>query len=159
MHAGIDPGTRNIGVAITDDDGKLVHSQVFDMVKDGLEVTINNIVEYTKDCSTVCIERFVPYQGKHSKASEKTTMLIGGLAYAYMNKGITPEMYRAIDWKIKLCKYLVRNKDFDNPSSSFDKRYSIAAAKCITGISQKEKLTTHEGDAACLSYMWKTDIQ
>jgi hypothetical protein len=59
-------------------------------------------------------------------------------------------MVRAIDWKPKVCKYLVRKKGFNNPYPSFDKQFSILAANTLSGGDTK---VDHEADAVCLSYL------
>jgi Holliday junction resolvasome RuvABC endonuclease subunit len=155
MHIGIDPGTVNMGIAITDDDGKLLYSDVLNSRELGslystVHVVIGLAAEY--NTKTLGIERFVAYKGMHSKASEEILMLIGALQFVFESAHHSIKLVRAIEWKPTLCKYLVRTKGFDNPSTSFDKKYSRAAAECITG--QKLK-TDHEADAVCLSYIWK----
>lgn len=97
------------------------------------------------------IERFVAYKNVLSEASEQILMFIGALQYALLDRGYEVHMVRAIDWKPKVCKYLVRSKEFNNPYSSFDKKYSILAAQTLSGI--EGKMVDHEADAICLSYL------
>lgn len=153
-HLGIDPGTANIGVAITDDDGKLLFSHVYSLKDDGgLQGVTEQIVElaYRHYISTCAIERFVTFKGIHSKASEEILMLIGYLRYALTLAKVDIKLYRSIEWKPALCKYLVKNCGFDNPSIKFDKIFSKAAAETIT----KEKIKNdHIADAIGLSRMW-----
>lgn len=100
----------------------------------------------------VFIERFVVYEGKHSSASEDILILIGGLQYFFQrNPMCKVYMLRAIEWKQRLCKYLVRTKGFSNPYPSFDKKFSLLAAKTISG--EDSINTNHEADAICLSFM------
>jgi hypothetical protein len=157
-HLGIDPGTRNIGVAITDDDGKLLFSKVYALEDDGgLQGVTEHIVELVyRRCVTSCaIERFVAFKGIHSKASEEILMLVGYLRYALALAQIPVSLYRSIEWKPALCKYLVKEFKFDNPSTKFDKIFSKAAAENIT----KEKIKNdHLADAIGLSRMWRVEL-
>ena len=95
------------------------------------------------------IERFVPYGNVQSSAGEDTLMVIGALRYMFESAGAEVGLVRAIDWKQRLCKYLVKNKGFSNPSSSFDKKFSLAAAQALLGYALK---SDHEADAVCLSF-------
>lgn len=95
------------------------------------------------------VERFVAYKGVVSEASEDILMFIGAVTSSLQELGYEVGLVRAIDWKPKLAKWLVRNKNFDNPSTSFDKKFSLAAAEALTG---KKPKTDHEADAICLSY-------
>lgn len=160
-HLGIDPGLKNIGIVVTDDDGKLVFSQAL-----GLEQCQNGVTGFVQGILRVCskyevqtcaIERFVTFKGIQSKVSEEILMLIGALRYAIENYGhLKVSMYRSIDWKPALCKYLVKELRFDNPSQKFDKQFSKAAASAIT----KEKITNdHIADAIGLSRMWATELR
>jgi Holliday junction resolvasome RuvABC endonuclease subunit len=155
--AGIDPGTANLGVAVLDKGtDKLVYSEVYS-VKDyendafSLVYDVSNTIR--DHCNyRICMERYVAYAGRQTAVTESLLMVIGALKYALEYHGETVHMYRAIDWKPALCKYLFKTKGFKNPAASFDKKYSMAAAECIIG----EKLkTNHEADAVCLAYMWK----
>lgn len=160
-HLGIDPGVKNIGVAITDDTGKLIFSIVTELGEDrtnGL-LSVAAKVRYLcgeYDIKTVAIERFVAFKGIHSKISEDILMLIGCLWYATRTfNDLKVSLYRSIDWKPSLCKYLVKEIGFDNPSQKFDKQFSRAAAQAIT----KEKITNdHVADAIGLSRMWITKL-
>lgn len=155
MHLGIDPGTVNIGVAVTDDEGNLLRSEVLNSKETGFNATVVQIalIRHDYELKTLGMERYVAYKGMHSGASEEILMIIGAIRYAYADYSVS--LFRAIDWKPTLCKYLVKHKGFSNPSTSFDKKYSRAAAQCITG--QKVK-TDHEADAICLSFMWKVYV-
>jgi len=163
MYIGIDPGTVNLGLALVEDSGLIIHTQVLnmkdsnnmlqfidmliDLCRDHIPVDSSNRREHI---NRVVIERFVPYAGTFSSDSERIVMLIGGLQYAFHEThGSEVLLLRAIEWKPKLCKDLYKKKKFNNPSTKFDKKFSHAAATCITG--QKFK-TDHEADAVCLAY-------
>lgn len=158
-HLGVDPGTKNIGVAITDDEGKLLASEVLSIEEcSGLDGVANKILCLCDEHSvtTCAIERFVPFKGIYSKASEEILMLIGCLWYALTLGRIKITLYRSIEWKPALCKYLVKETGFNNPSTSFDKLFSKAAAEKIT----KEKIKNdHIADGIGLSRMWAVSLQ
>lgn len=97
----------------------------------------------------VTIERFVPYGNVQSSAGEDTLMVIGALRYMFESAGAKVNLTRAIDWKQKLCKHLVKSQGFSNPSASFDKKFSLAAAKALLG---RSLTSDHEADAVCLSF-------
>lgn len=103
--------------------------------------------------TSACLERYVSYKGVNTAEAENILMLIGGLRqalrYSQASLPFDVLLVRAIDWKTDLVKYLVKNKGFDNPSTSLDKKFSIAAAKCIIG--NHEIKTDHEADAICLA--------
>ena len=161
---GIDPGWSSCGVCLQLE-GKVLGAKNFvpseygtpwDFYNSGLLPWLEPLLKDGEVyISNVRMERFVAYAGVHSEASEKILMLIGALAYAleescsYIN-AVDIGLVRAIDWKQKLCKYLVRTKGFSNPYPSFDKQYSILAAKTLwpefTG-------SNHEADAVCLSFL------
>lgn len=180
MRIGIDPGWASFGVAI-EHDGKTIFKDSYiprdheedictfikflvtrllhasdvladDLLKTG--ITPGAALEIMK-LTDVYIERFVAYKGIHSDMSEKILMLIGALNYEFTRYGAKVHMVRAIDWKPKVCKYLVRTQGFNNPNPSFDKKFSIAAANALSGGSSK---VDHEADAICLSYLGLVDI-
>lgn len=160
---GIDPGWKSCGVSLLKD-GKIIFTKNYipesygtprDFIEHGLwedldSLEIDNIDE-------LFIERYVAYAGVTSSASEEILMNIGALCFWF---GITFDcritLLRAIDWKTRLCKYLVRNKGFDNPYPSFDKKFSVLAARAISGM--EEIKSNHEADAICLSYMKEVEI-
>jgi len=152
---GIDPGWSNLGLVVLDENNKKVFStnmtpskykttyQAVKAVEDALE-------PYWGSVDSAAIEKYVVYgRGVPSKAAIDTTMMVGALQYMFYGKGVNPQLYRAIDWKQKVCKELYKTKDFRNPSSSFDKKFSFAAAECICEDSFE---TDHEADAACLAF-------
>jgi hypothetical protein len=154
---GIDPGWASCGIALQQD-GKLLSKTHFvprDVTKnDNLDGAVTYAYEAGKmlgaEPKQVFIERYVAYKGIHSDMSERILMYIGALKYEYERRNIAVHMVRAIDWKPKICKFLVRTKEFNNPYPSFDKKFSILAAEVLSG--QKFK-TDHEADAVCLSYL------
>lgn len=160
-HLGIDPGWVNLGAAVTkceNGEWSLVASKTFNpsKLKDPTEDICSWVASVVPDDlpSTACLERYVSYKGVNTAEAENILMLIGGLREALRwhvlkDESTQPHLVRAIDWKTDLVKYLVKNRGFDNPSTSLDKKFSIAAAKCIIG--NHEIKTDHEADALCLS--------
>lgn len=151
MELGIDPGTKNIGLALTDN-GKYVQSEVISFTDaPSRHQAIHDVIYIVHAWAIhrVNIERFVPYSGVYSKSAENILLFIGGIDFA-LSEDCHVVLYRAIEWKPKLCKYLVKKYGFSNPSKSFDKKFSMAAAHAITGITPK---TDHEADAICLSHL------
>lgn len=114
----------------------------------GTVETIFNAVN-GQEIAGLCIERYVAYRNVMSPDSEKILMLIGAILGEAERRGIPTQAYRAIDWKIGLCKHLVLTRGFSNPSDKLDKKFSFAAQTCITGRKTK---TDHEADAECLTY-------
>lgn len=164
MNIGIDPGVASFGIAV-EHSGELVYSEYwsprdFGSIKNFVELMIVDMyrddpIFLSNALGEVTIERFVAYKGIHSDASEKILMLIGALNYKFDTlTGVAPTMVRAIDWKPKVCKYLVRTKGFNNPYPSFDKKFSMLAAEALSG----EKIENdHIADAVCLSYLGRID--
>lgn len=163
---GIDPGWASCGYSLTTD-GKVVVKGFLEprqFVEDGevlssaVDEVWNQLRVFPKDSlemfDRLYIERYVAYAGVTSSASEQILMFIGALVHRFEFDGIPVTMVRAIDWKPKVCKYLVRTQGFNNPHPSFDKKYSILAAEALSG--QKFK-TDHEADAVCLSYLGVID--
>lgn len=161
---GIDPGWASCGFAVMQDSKVIFKGSYVPRDHKG---TILGFVEHLESELTkagidiysdhniqdVTIERYVAYKGIQSEASENILMLIGGLNF-YFNQVAPVNMVRAIEWKPKICKYLVRTKGFNNPYTSFDKKFSILAAKTLSGL---ELDTDHEADAICLSYLGEVD--
>jgi Holliday junction resolvasome RuvABC endonuclease subunit len=167
LSLGIDPGWKNLGIALIkrDDENKV------SVVKTGVLTpylyetiwdTPYHIEDWLKDTgfkpfeiTAVGIERFVSYNNVDSAEQEHILLTIGavaghlsracGLASGYVN------MYRAFEWKVNLNKYLVKTKKFSNPSTSFDKVFSVAAAKACLDYDYNFK-TDHEGDASAIAY-------
>jgi hypothetical protein len=161
MILGIDPGWASCGIAVQED-GRFLRSYHFAprdySVNGSVETPIRHLRQQLDDSHDVeldCIreayiERYVAYKGIHSDMSEAILMFIGALKYWLEQRDIKVHMTRAIDWKPKVCKHLVRTKGFNNPYPSFDKKYSILAATTLSGWEFK---TDHEADAVCLSYL------
>lgn len=157
---GIDPGWKNLGYAVVNLNAEgqlsLLKSGTMDPSSLGLVGTVEYLVENldTPSPEIVTIERFVSYKGVNSSAFENIAMLIGGINYAFQKEGSVlesyPQLVRAIEWKTELVKLLVKNKGFDNPSTSLDKKFSIAAAKSCLDIPGDFK-SDHEADAICLA--------
>lgn len=153
IHLGIDPGKINTGIAVISSDGLSFSTNCIDASSLSMLETINNIFGLANGLAieTVSVERFIAYEGINSKASEFIVMIIGAIVLRAEQLGIPVYQFRAIDWKMNLCKSLYKTKGFKNPSKShkLDKEFSLAAAKCITGYDFK---TDHEADAVCLAY-------
>lgn len=166
---GIDPGWKNLGLAIVTESDlpwkvRVVGSMTLNPSKDdrifveSLPVIINSLMEDTLryDVDYLTIERYVPYNNVFSSETENITMLIGMIRSRFFHRnecneeGITPTMVRAIDWKVFMAQTMTKNCKFDNPSSSLDKKYSIALAKFITN-NEYVINTDHEADAICLA--------
>ena len=158
---GIDPGWSSCGYAIVNEESELVCSGSY-IPKESGDITkaVNLLLTLflkeergiftTLTPLVVNIERFVAYRGVQTSSSEEILMFIGALIYAFGNAGETVLLTRAIDWKPKLCKWLVRNKGFNNPFPSFDKKFSLLAAETVSG---KKGINDHEADAICLAYI------
>lgn len=154
---GIDPGWRNLGIAlsdVTDGKGVLLKSKTLDPSKSS---SYSNFLASVSDLcgdyslNLVCIERYVPFKGMHTPNSEEINKLIGALCYFFEDKhGLQPQLFRSIEWKTKLAQELYKTGNFKNPSTSLDKKFSLAAAAFCCNV--KGKITDHEADAVCLSY-------
>ena len=161
----VDPGWKNLGFAIVrrkvgDENISLVYSCVLNPAKLGgilpcLTKVCKLIEEYIPhNASKVYsgLERYVAYQGVNTSESENILMMIGALVVGmhYFNKGTSnTNMVRAIEWKTSLVKALFKWRKFNNPSAKLDKKFSIAAAKCIIGDIKIE--TDHECDSICIA--------
>lgn len=172
---GIDPGWKNLGVAVVRrEKGKveLVYASTFDpssygsVVKAGREIQAilwNKILDdvvspgrHLKSGPKVhgVMERYVSYTDVTTAEAEKILMMIGAIAaesYGMLYEtGAEYDMLRAIDWKKDLVKILFKKKGFSNPSDKLDKKFSIAAAKaCLS--TETEINTNHEADAICMA--------
>lgn len=155
---GIDPGWASFGAAITLNNSLVSKTSfvpkkyggisefidVFDSWLIG-SIGVNNRREVTK----VYIERFVSYGGVQTDP-ENILMLIGALDYFFSINYVKPTLVRALDWKVKLCHYLVKTNGVSNPGKNFDKKYSLWAAEQLSGEKFK---SDHEADAVCISYL------
>lgn len=159
---GIDPGAVNLGFAIVerDSDGKLslVQSKTynpsdhpFGEFPDVIRKTVLSSGLVSDTPWTFNMERYVSYADKMTQVTENILLVIGGLLYYAKGSQFDVHLYRAIDWKTELVKLLVRLKGFDNPSSTLDKKFSIAAAKACLDKDITHDFTDHEADAICLA--------
>ncbi len=167
MIIGIDPGWASCGYSVTLDGKVLVKGnfvprdevgpaevlvgaveRLTSLVEDGLKLVHED--DSLKSIFKMYIERFVAYKGVQSEVNEAILMFIGAVIHKFESGGAVVVPVRAIDWKPKVCKYLVRTQNFNNPYPSFDKKYSILAASALSGLQFK---TDHEADAVCLSYL------
>ena len=157
MFIGIDPGWANLGIGILDSDGSFLASHHIDLKHaesflDAVSDVEKVLAPYPAEAvSAVVIERYVLFGGgTPNKDAEFITMVGGGLAWRFASQGVPVAMRRSIEWKPLVCKLLYRDIGFKNPSTSFDKRYSKAAARAITQQSCK---TDHEAEAICMAYL------
>lgn len=152
---GIDPGWKNLGLAIVEEVEKpfrvKVNSSAVLDVSSGTEGWVDKIGELDDSIDSVCIERYVPYAGIREAESENINMTIGMIRMKFfLSSGKPPVyMYRAFDWKVKIIQILSKYSNFENPSSQLDKKFSLYAAKFIT--ENENKITTHEADAICIA--------
>jgi Holliday junction resolvasome RuvABC endonuclease subunit len=159
---GIDPGWKNLGIAIVkqDEEGRLSVLKSGVLNPSETEAEYGSRWAFNRELDTwigdtkielVGIERYVSYQGIDTSESENILLTIGLLGlYSHGLTGGSPFLYRAFDWKKELCQYLVKEKGFTNPSTSFDKKYSIAAAKACLDYSYMFK-TDHEADSIAIA--------
>lgn len=145
---GVDPAWKNMGVVVLDSQGKVVWSATVNPSEKGFSGTLDDLPFQEYPCKAITIERYVAYSGAQSKYSEHILMMIGALVYC--TKDSDQLFFRAIDWKTGLVKQESRLRGFSNPSTSLDKKYSLAMAQHLTGVKFK---TDHEADAACLAYL------
>lgn len=152
---GIDPGWKNLGYAILKEENgefSLVHSGVENPSETDAEfpsvlaAKTWSIIGSENDFTHKSVERYVPYNNTFTAETENITMIIGGLREVFR----PVNLYRAIDWKTQLVKLLAKNTGFDNPSTSLDKKFSIAAARHILN-NKGDFNSDHEADAICLA--------
>ena len=167
LSIGIDPGWSSCGWAIVDTaSGQVLGSgsyvpkesgSIYYAVKalrDSIKESLSE-VEYP-DIKQVFLERFVAYRGVQTSSSEEILMFIGALTYFFELQVVPLTLVRAIDWKPKINKWLVKTRGFSNPYDSFDKKFSLLAAKTLSG---KESLNDHEADAVCLSFLYQVETK
>ncbi len=165
---GIDPGWASFAITVRamDEDplAKVKESSLFlcpkdlPSIKDLFYQIERGLPPYFKIAEDVYIERFAAYEDVHSPVSEQVNRIIGALEFyfSYIYQA-NVHLVRAIEWKPALCKYLVRTKSFTNPSTKFDKKFSMAAAKSVS-LSKQPILNDHIADSICLSSMKLVDI-
>jgi len=161
-HLGIDPGWKNLGVALVVEDKDGAFSKVKTEVinpssyRDEAECALDIYERYIKftKVSSITIERFVPFNGQATHEAENINLLIGAICGIIRIKEPTIQVLRvrSIEWKVAIVKALVKTRGFDNPSMSLDKKFSMAAAAACLGIIKLEKgITDHEADSICLA--------
>lgn len=170
FHLGIDPGWRNLGYALLSENAQgelsLVRSGTDDVSKDAVmyassfAATLHSVVPPTSGLlRNFTMERYVSYQGVNTAEAESILMTIGSLRQAMLpwvrNNPIglglgKLHMPRAIDWKTTLVKILAKHYGFNNPSTSLDKKFSVAAATCVLN-GRGSFSNDHEADAVCLA--------
>ena len=160
---GIDPGWKNLGIALVkEEEGvvSLVKSAALNPSSlPGKNLPFHLIIEFLGEkpahrLDYLTMERYVSYQNVMTAESENILMLIGSLKNYietwWLQDNSDTILTRAIDWKTELVKTLVKTKGFNNPSTSLDKKFSIAAAHAC--LDQPGKFETdHEADAICLA--------
>lgn len=157
---GIDPGWSSFGIAITKDNA-LISKQEY-VPKDFGDISgfiselrkhilliLDSHSEVWDTNNKIYIERFVTYGGVQTNP-EEILMLIGALYYFFSVEYSRPTLVKAIDWKIKICQYLVKSRKFSNPYKKLDKKYSLLVANTLSGVTLQ---SNHEADAICLSYL------
>ena len=156
MKVGIDPGKKHLALAVLNESNEVIELKHIDpsgfsSQLEAVDYLFENVPYLTSDQITSCsIEKYVIYgKGIPSKHMIDTVMLIGALHYAFHQKGIACSLVRAIDWKKKVSKELYKARGFQNPSTKFDKKFSMAACHCICGITPK---TDHEADAVGVAF-------
>ena len=145
---GIDPGIRNIGLALTEG-SRIVKTKTADLHGLSLIQALDLVREFAGECVESCtIERFVAYRDLATSDQERLNLLIGSIVgWLYGGDRIEVSLVRAVDWKTSLShKYY--KEGFRNPSTSFDKKFDLALCKFIFGETPE---TDHEADAALLS--------
>lgn len=151
MFVGIDPGWKNLGLAVITDSGELTTKVFNPSASRTLYEAVGEVFSHIpyQGSTYLCIERYVAYNGVHNADSEFILMMIGALTYQAESLGWKVIPVRAIDWKPRLCKTMFKQEGFRNPSRSFDKVYSLAMAKFLF---PEFRGTDHEADAVCLAY-------
>jgi hypothetical protein len=145
---GIDPGIRNIGLALTEG-SLIIKTKTADLRGLTLKQALDLVREFAGEGVESCtIERFVAYRDLATSDQERLNILIGSIVgWLYERDRIEASLVRAVDWKTALShKYY--KEGFRNPSTSFDKKFDLALCKFIFG---EEPKTDHEADAALLS--------
>lgn len=157
---GIDPGVRNLGIALYDSGSmKVLKTQRYDLsgqsmlqVISSLEDFLGSDIEHVK---SLVMERYVAYEGVIGAAAEAILMVIGALTYWAEWHKWEPKLVRAIDWKTVLVHHFKRNEGADIESLNLDKKFSVNVAKliCDKGSDLKGKITDHEADAIGLAFL------
>lgn len=156
LFLGVDPGWTNLGWCLIDE-SKVVASGTMRPKDNGHGLTALTLMDHIRSLGEdpanirgLCLERFVYYEGKHNPDSENILMVTGEFTAVASAMKVPFRLFRAIDWKTAIIKHLWIKSAFKNPSQSFDKKFSMAAAKCSLGMTFK---VDHEADAGCLAYL------
>lgn len=164
LYIGVDPGPVNTGWCIRGPSGELVRGTFNPSATGDVVMAADRLFkefQYQAQAfgkysfERAAIERYVTYKGVFTSNAEETCLFIGSLTFLLRSNGIKTSLVRAITWKPKVCKLLVTEKGFDNPSKKLDKKFSMAAASRvldITTFKDRPFKTDHEADAICLSY-------
>lgn len=154
LFLGVDPGWKNLGWCVSTIDGE---PQLFGTMNPSEyelgtvpKLILDSLGSKAKDLKGIAMERYVFYDGRYNADSEHILMVTGQFQYMAASLGMEIKMFRAIDWKTTLSKVLYKANGWQNPSDSFDKVFSIAAAKEATGMEFK---VDHVADAGCLAYL------
>lgn len=166
---GIDPGWKNCGVALIRTDVPSLHFTKIDSVTfspadfPSIEHFLEHLMNWYSQrlpegqiLSYASIERYVTYQGVMTAEMENICTVIGGIRAAIRfcgeakNWDTELHLSRAADWKIFMAQSLAKNEKFNNPSSSLDKKFSVALAKHLTN-NVYEFSNDHEADAVCIA--------
>ena len=152
---GVDPGFTDLAFSIVGVDGEIITTGVLCpkelscgetplLIEEELEALgVTNVLGAS-------LERYVAYEGKSNPRSEEILMVTGELRFWLNDRfGITPYMWRAIDWKNRMSKHIYK-KGFRNPSNRLDKVFSVSAAEFV--FEGHEFETDHEADASLLAY-------
>ena len=157
LFLGVDPGWTNLGWALSNEKGELLMSGTLCPKELGHGNTAIHLLKFLESegypiaaVKGLGMERFVYYKGVHNPDSENILMVTGEFTSQSSLHAIRVNLFRAIDWKKALAKHLWLSCAFRNPSESFDKKFSFAAALCIYKVTFK---VDHEADAGCLSYL------
>lgn len=160
LFLGVDPGWKNLGWCVSNGEGE---PQLFGTMNPSEyelgtvpKLILDSLGSKAKNLKGLAMERYVFYDGRYNADSEHILLVTGQFQYMAASLGMETKMFRAIDWKTTLAKYLHKRNGWENPSDSFDKVFSIAAAKEVSGMEFK---VDHVADAACLAALagryWK----
>lgn len=154
LYLGVDPGWKNLGWCVSDINGEPQLYGTFNPSEFELgmvpKVILDTLGDKAANLKGLAMERYVFYDGRYNADSEHILMVTGQLQFMAASMGMSIKMFRAIDWKTTLAKYLAKQSGWQNPSDSFNKVFSIAAAKEATGLEFK---VDHVADAGCLAYL------
>lgn len=168
-YLGVDPGWTNLGYSLINDatgsilTGHLVPADLpIGGTPDYLLAAVRRThnIHPATDIRWAAMERFVYYKGVHNPNSEQILMVTGQLQYLLYATRTPVKMFRAIEWKNYLLRYLFKTYGFKNPNANgaMDKQFSLRAAEFIAQkVFNSDFIfdTDHEADAFCLAFMAK----